>query len=204
MIIFLINRVFERSIQKLGESPNGGSIWKKYIQFETKNQDPSLLFNIYQRCIRSPLLNLEELFGMFKDFFSNMSGRQFSEYLTPDQSNYLDSELQKEKEDNEAISIEKKKEFFFQNMESVFLHSKIEMEKRESFESQIKRDYFHVVAQQESELDVWRQYLAFEIEEHEKNGQNIGRVCILFERCLIPCVCFSVFFFFVFDMKFTK
>lgn len=199
IIFFCQNRVFERSIQKLGESCNGGSIWKKYIEFETANQEQGLLFNIYQRCIRSPLMNLEELFQMFKDFFANMSGKLFSESLTPEQSNFLDSELQKEtKEGEQSVAIEKKKEFFFQNMENVFHHSKNEMEKRKQFETSIKRDYFHVVPLTEPELDVWRQYINFEIDEFEKNNPNIGRVCVVFERCLIPCVCFFVFSHFLF------
>lgn len=53
---------------------------------------------------------------------------------------------------------------------------------------QIKRPYFHVKALEKTQLNNWREYLDFEIE----NGTP-ERVVVLFERCLIACALYEEF-----------
>lgn len=56
------------------------------------------------------------------------------------------------------------------------------------FVFQIKRPYFHVKALEKTQLNNWREYLDFEIE----NGTP-ERVVVLFERCLIACALYEEF-----------
>lgn len=53
---------------------------------------------------------------------------------------------------------------------------------------QIKRPYFHVKALEKTQLNNWKEYLDFEIEQ----GQE-ARVLVLFERCLIACALYEEF-----------
>lgn len=53
---------------------------------------------------------------------------------------------------------------------------------------QIKRPYFHVKALEKTQLNNWREYLDFELE----NGTP-ERVVVLFERCLIACALYEEF-----------
>lgn len=53
---------------------------------------------------------------------------------------------------------------------------------------QIKRPYFHVKALEKTQLNNWKEYLDFEIE----NGTP-ERVVVLFERCLIACALYEEF-----------
>lgn len=53
---------------------------------------------------------------------------------------------------------------------------------------QIKRPYFHVKSLEKNQLNNWKEYLDFEIE----NGTP-ERVVVLFERCLIACALYEEF-----------
>ena len=53
---------------------------------------------------------------------------------------------------------------------------------------QIKRPYFHVKALEKTQLNNWKEYLDFEME----NGTP-ERVVVLFERCLIACALYEDF-----------
>lgn len=57
-----------------------------------------------------------------------------------------------------------------------------------SYLLQIKRPYFHVKALEKTQLNNWKEYLDFEIE----NGTP-ERVVVLFERCLIACALYEEF-----------
>ncbi|PIO14269.1 hypothetical protein AB205_0102070, partial [Aquarana catesbeiana] len=55
-------------------------------------------------------------------------------------------------------------------------------------QGQIKRPYFHVKALEKIQLNNWKEYLEFEME----NGSH-ERVVILFERCVIACALYEEF-----------
>ena len=61
-----------------------------------------------------------------------------------------------------------------------FRNTQAETTKRWTYESEIKRPYFHVTDLEESQLDNWRKYLDFE----ESLG-DFGRTQFLYERCLV-------------------
>ena len=63
-----------------------------------------------------------------------------------------------------------------------FRKCQAETTKRWTFESEIKRPYFHVTDLEESQLVNWRKYLDFE----EKEG-DYTRTQFLYERCLVTC-----------------
>lgn len=56
------------------------------------------------------------------------------------------------------------------------------------FLAQIKRPYFHVKPLEKAQLNNWKEYLDFEIE----NGTP-ERVAVLFERCLVACALYEEF-----------
>uniref|UniRef100_A0A671T5B4 Pre-mRNA-processing factor 39 n=1 Tax=Sinocyclocheilus anshuiensis TaxID=1608454 RepID=A0A671T5B4_9TELE len=72
--------------------------------------------------------------------------------------------------------------------QEVFNHNEHEVSKRWAFEEGIKRPYFHVKALEKTQLNNWREYLDFELE----NGTP-ERVVVLFERCLIACALYEEF-----------
>jgi pre-mRNA-processing factor 39 len=71
-----------------------------------------------------------------------------------------------------------------------FTETQTETTKRWTFESAIKRPYFHVTDLDEAEVSNWRKYLDFE----ESEG-DIQRIKFLYERCLVTCAFHEEFWF---------
>lgn len=72
----------------------------------------------------------------------------------------------------------------------VFTRSQNETNKRWTYESEMKRPYFHVTELDHSQLANWRKYLDFEESEGEYT-----RTVFLYERCLVTCALYDEFWF---------
>lgn len=72
----------------------------------------------------------------------------------------------------------------------VFTATQNEVSKRWTYESEIKRPYFHVTELEHSQLQNWRRYLDFE----EAEG-DYHRIVCLYERCLTTCALYDEFWF---------
>ena len=70
----------------------------------------------------------------------------------------------------------------------IFQRTQTETTKRWTYESEIKRPYFHVTEIDEMQLTNWRKYLDFE----EVEG-DYTRVVFLYERCLVTCALYDEF-----------
>lgn len=72
----------------------------------------------------------------------------------------------------------------------IFTKNQDEVSKRWTYESEIKRPYFHVTELDHDQLANWRKYLDFE----ESQGDHDRIVC-LYERCLVTCAFYDEFWF---------
>jgi pre-mRNA-processing factor 39 len=70
----------------------------------------------------------------------------------------------------------------------IFSRTQTETTKRWTYESEIKRPYFHVTELDEGQLANWRKYLDFE----EAEG-SYPRIQFLYERCLVTCAHYDEF-----------
>ena len=70
----------------------------------------------------------------------------------------------------------------------IFSKTQTETTKRWTYESEIKRPYFHVTELDEGQLSNWKRYLDFE----ESEG-SYSRVQFLYERCLVTCAHYDEF-----------
>ena len=70
----------------------------------------------------------------------------------------------------------------------IFSRTQTETTKRWTYESEIKRPYFHVTELDEGQLVNWRKYLDFE----EVEG-DYHRTVFLYERCLVTCAYYDEF-----------
>ncbi|MGH0175500.1 UNVERIFIED_CONTAM: hypothetical protein FKN15_009765 [Acipenser sinensis] len=84
--------------------------------------------------------------------------------------------------------IENMRHRVIESRQEVFNHNEHEVSKRWTFEEGIKRPYFHVKPLEKAQLNNWKEYLDFEIE----NGTP-ERVAVLFERCLVACALYEEF-----------
>lgn len=72
----------------------------------------------------------------------------------------------------------------------IFARTQAETTKRWTYESEIKRPYFHVTELDHQQLANWRKYLDFE----ETEG-DYTRAVFLYERCLVTCAFYDEFWF---------
>jgi pre-mRNA-processing factor 39 len=72
----------------------------------------------------------------------------------------------------------------------VFQRTQEETTKRWTYESEVKRPYFHVTELENSQIANWRKYLDFE----EGEG-DIARIIFLYERCVVTCALYDEFWF---------
>lgn len=70
----------------------------------------------------------------------------------------------------------------------IFSRTQTETTKRWTYESEIKRPYFHVTELDEGQLSNWKKYLDFE----EAEG-SYSRIQFLYERCLVTCAHYDEF-----------
>ena len=70
----------------------------------------------------------------------------------------------------------------------IFSKTQTETTKRWTYESEIKRPYFHVTELDEGQLANWKKYLDFE----EAEG-SYSRTQFLYERCLVTCAHYDEF-----------
>jgi pre-mRNA-processing factor 39 len=70
----------------------------------------------------------------------------------------------------------------------IFTRTQTETTKRWTYESEMKRPYFHVTELDEAQLVNWRKYLDFE----EVEGDYV-RTTFLYERCLVTCALYDEF-----------
>ena len=72
----------------------------------------------------------------------------------------------------------------------IFQRTQEETTKRWTYESELKRPYFHVTELDQSQMANWRKYLDFE----EGEG-DFARITFLYERCLVTCALYDEFWF---------
>ena len=91
--------------------------------------------------------------------------------------------------------------FFVQDQKTLYLRQKIiekyygiftaneeEVNKRVAYEDMIKRPYFHTKPLEKAQLKNWLSYLDFEISQND-----LRRIIVLFERCLLACCLYEEF-----------
>ncbi|KAM4712680.1 pre-mRNA-processing factor 39 isoform 2-T2 [Anableps anableps] len=207
-----IRASYEHAVLAAGTDFRSDRLWESYISWETEQQKLANVTTIYDRVLGIPTQLYSQHFQRFKD---HVQGNHPKYFLSEEEFVQLRLELSKSSlsgmvgEDGESnvpqeelppgtedladpakrvTEIENMRHKVIEVRQEVFNHNEHEVSKRWSFEEGIKRPYFHVKALEKTQLNNWKEYLDFEIE----NGTP-ERVVVLFERCLIACALYEEF-----------
>ncbi|XP_038583103.1 pre-mRNA-processing factor 39 isoform X2 [Micropterus salmoides] len=207
-----IRAAYEHAVLAAGTDFRSDRLWESFINWETEQEKLANVTAIYDRILGIPTQLYSQHFQRFKDHVQNNNPKHF---LSEEEFVQLRLELSKasltamvcEDEDTpvaqeelppgtEDLADPAKRVTEIENMrhkvievrQEVFNHNEHEVSKRWAFEEGIKRPYFHVKALEKTQLNNWKEYLDFEIE----NGTP-ERVVVLFERCLIACALYEEF-----------
>jgi pre-mRNA-processing factor 39 len=192
--------LFERGATCVGLDFLSHPFWDKYIEFEERMEAYDKIFAILDRVVHIPMHQYARYFERFRQLAST---RPLEELLPIDTLNQFRQEViaegpgavqtgqQQIKMERGELEIEREIRLRIDSFHlEIFARTQTETTKRWTYESEIKRPYFHVNELDEPQLVNWRKYLDFE----EVEG-DFARIQFLYERCLVTCAFYDEFWY---------
>ena len=180
-----LNRLFERGATSVGLDFLAHPFWDKYLEFEERLETSDRIFGILDRVVHIPMHQYARYFERYRQLAQS---RPLQELLPADT---LEQFLSDVKRDGFSVEHDIEREMRTRidgfHLE-IFQRTQTETTKRWTYESEIKRPYFHVTEIDEMQLANWRKYLDFE----EVEG-DYTRTTFLYERCLVTCALYDEF-----------
>lgn len=163
--------------------------WDKYIEYEERQDAQDRVFAIHARIIRIPMHQYARYYERFRGLIHS---QPLAAAIDQDTLSRFQSEVAAEGGSaRPELEIERDIRAKIDTMYyEVFTLTQNEVTKRWTYESEIKRPYFHVTELEQSQLVNWRKYLDFE----ESEG-DFQRIVCLYERCLVTCAFYDEFWF---------
>ncbi|XDG06462.1 hypothetical protein ABKA04_006077 [Annulohypoxylon sp. FPYF3050] len=188
----LVRELFERAANCVGLDFLAHPFWDKYIEYEERQEAQDKIFTILQRVIHIPMHQYARYFERFRQLAHSRPMKELvpadtlarfkAEVETENAAAYggmARTELEIERDVRAKIDT-----LFYE----IFQKTQEETTKRWTYESEIKRPYFHVTELESSQLANWRKYLDFEEAEND-----FARTTFLYERCVITCALYDEF-----------
>lgn len=163
-------------------------LWDKYIEFEERSDAHDRIFMILSRVIHIPLHQYARYFERYRVLAKSRPLTETApmEIITKYRDEVLRESGPKQKNERELEQELRNKINAF-HME-VFQRTQTETTKRWTYESEVKRPYYHVTELDEGQLSNWRRYLDFE----QAEGSYV-RTKFLYERCVVTAADYEEF-----------
>lgn len=166
--------------------------WDKYLEYEERQEAHDRVFAILKRVIHIPLHQYARYFDRFHKLASTQPitelasaedlARHRAEVLA-EPSQYGAPKSEPEIERDIRLKIDA-------TFSEIFYKTQTEVQKRWTYEAELKRPYFHVKELDHEQLLACHKYLEFEEQEGDKN-----RILYLYERCMSICALYDEFWF---------
>jgi pre-mRNA-processing factor 39 len=185
--------LFERGASCVGLDFLAHPFWDKYLEFEDRLEAQDKIFAILDRVIKIPMHQYARYFERFRQLAHS---RPIHELLPVETLAQFRAEVEADNVTFQQgpkgeLEIEREIRTKIDNFHlEIFTRTQTETTKRWTYESEIKRPYFHVTELDHAQLANWRKYLDFE----EAEGDYI-RAVFLYERCLVTCAFYDEFWF---------
>ncbi|KAJ5997241.1 hypothetical protein N7499_006451 [Penicillium canescens] len=187
----VIRELFERGASSVGLDFLAHPFWDKYIEFEERIEAQEKIFGILARIIHIPMHQYARYFERYRQLAQT---RPLAELAPAEILSRFRAELEAASSDvppgaKADAEIERDLRLRVDSYHlEVFTNTQTETTKRWTFESEIKRPYFHVTELDEGQLTNWNNYLDFE----EIEGA-FDRIQFLYERALVTCAHYDEF-----------
>ncbi|TVY20883.1 Pre-mRNA-processing factor 39 [Lachnellula arida] len=187
----VIRELYERGASSVGLDFLAHPFWDKYLEFEDRLDAEDKIFAILKRVINIPMHQYARYFERFRGLAHR---RPLPELVPAETLTTFRAEVEAEAyqsgpkgEQEIERELRSKVDTFYLD---VFTRTQTETTKRWTYESEVKRPYFHVTELDHAQLANWRKYLDFE----ESEG-DYTRTVFLYERCLVTCAFYDEFWF---------
>ena len=193
----VLSRLFERGAQFVGLDFLAHPFWDKYLEFEDRVEAQDKIFAILDRVVHIPMHQYARYFERYRQLAQL---RPLDELLPAETLQQFRQEI--ETQDPSAtqpgapstkteLETDRELRARIDNFHlEIFSRTQTETTKRWTYESEIKRPYFHVTELDDAQLTNWRKYLDFE----EAEG-GYSRAQFLYERCLVTCAYYDEFWY---------
>lgn len=167
--------------------------WDKYIEYEERQEAQDRIYAIHARLIRIPLHQYARYYERFRTLAHTCP---LADVAPAEDVARFRAEVEAEAAaagagPRQELEVERDIRAKIDAMYyEIFTVTQAEVSKRWTYESEIKRPYFHVTELEHSQLANWRKYLDFE----EAEG-DYARIVCLYERCLTTCALYDDFWF---------
>lgn len=182
-----MSRLFERGAESVGLDFLSHPFWDKYLDFEERVESHDGIFALLTRVIRIPMHQYARYFERYRGMAAS---RPVEELAPPEVVMAFKQEVaqsgSKQRSERE-MEQELRSRIDAWHLE-LFNRTQSETTKRWTYESEIKRPYYHVTELDEPQLSNWRKYLDFE----EGEG-DYARIKFLYERCLVTSANYEEF-----------
>jgi pre-mRNA-processing factor 39 len=185
------DRLFERGATFVGLDFLAHPFWDKYMEYEERQEAHDRIFAILTRIIHIPMHQYARYFERFRQLSHT---RPVTELVPAETLDRFRAEVDAESGgyvQRPELEVERDIRAKIDAMYyEVFTRTQSETNKRWTYESEVKRPYFHVTELEHPQLANWRKYLDFE----EAEG-SFARTVVLYERCLVTCAFYDEFWF---------
>uniref|UniRef100_A0AC34QR64 Suppressor of forked domain-containing protein n=1 Tax=Panagrolaimus sp. JU765 TaxID=591449 RepID=A0AC34QR64_9BILA len=208
-----------RAAQGCGKDFRSDAIWTRFVDFEIEHHEYQRAMSLFDLIFTTMTLGYASHWDKFVEFIQNREPDEIltpeeyeditKELLSDRLKNhegplYVTEEYEKQVLDEEGniktVTMKRKKhtevalqlyrETIIERRRKTFQNNEREVKKRWTFESAIKRPYFHVKPLDREQLRNWHNYIDFEIAQPETK-QSKKRIETLFERCLVACAIYE-------------
>lgn len=183
--------LFERAAACVGLDFLAHPFWDKYLEYEERQEAQDKIFAILQRVIHIPMHQYARYFERFRQLAHS---RPIKELVPADTLARIQADVEAE---SAAYGVATRTELEVERdirakidtiFYETFQRTQEETNKRWTYESEVKRPYFHVTELENSQLANWRKYLDF-----EEGEQDFARTTFLYERCVVTCALYDEF-----------
>ncbi|KAH7326497.1 mRNA splicing protein [Stachybotrys elegans] len=189
----LVRDLFERGASFVGLDFLAHPFWDKYIEYEKRQEAEDRIYALHSRIIRIPMHQYARYYERFRALSEN---QPLGALVPADVLARTRAEVEAEAValgtgPRPELEVEREIRTRIDRMYyDMFTATQTEVTKRWTYESEIKRPYFHVTELENSQIANWRKYLDFEESEGDYN-----RIVCLYERCLVTCALYDEFWF---------
>ncbi|KAL3473543.1 hypothetical protein BJX99DRAFT_248851 [Aspergillus californicus] len=187
----IIRELFERGANCVGLDFLSHPFWDKYIEYEERVEASDKIFGVLSRVVHIPMHQYARYFERYRQLAQT---RPLTELASPEIISQFRAELEAasgEAAPGAKVDAEMERDLRLRvdgHHLEIFSKTQTETTKRWTYESEIKRPYFHVTELDEAQLVNWKKYLDFE----EAEG-SYPRTQFLYERCLVTCAHYDEF-----------
>uniref|UniRef100_A0A1I7YFX1 Pre-mRNA-processing factor 39 n=1 Tax=Steinernema glaseri TaxID=37863 RepID=A0A1I7YFX1_9BILA len=191
-----IRKVYQRAVDTCGRDFRSDKLWEEYLLWEGANGELRNVMALYDQLLATPTFQFAQNVERFRQFVATtnpketLSSKEFEDICERIQTKTPELILFDDDKNITPEGLHHFQQAILETRAEKIEKNSVRAQERWTFETAIKRPYFHVTALESAELKIWDQYLDFEMSCHKLPHKAVD---VLFERCVVSCALYDHF-----------